>query len=52
VAVYRMGDTEEGEIGDVWKGKFGPDNSPFILDIAEGEEVVIDISQTGGGSTP
>jgi hypothetical protein len=45
VAVFRRGETND-ENGDVWAGKFGPDKSPFTIDVGVDEEVVIDISKT------
>ena len=44
VAVRRLGQTPSGR-GDVWRGKFDGENSPFVFDITDSEEIVIDIAK-------
>jgi hypothetical protein len=52
VAVSRVSEAaEEGE-DDLWKGKFGPDNSPFIFDINGSHDVQIDIAKAGPAPDP
>jgi hypothetical protein len=53
VAVSRVSEAgeEEGE-DDLWKGKFGPESSPFVFDINGSHDVEIDIAKAadaGGG---
>jgi hypothetical protein len=48
VAVSRVSEAAEEEGGDdLWKGKFGPENSPFVFDINGSHDVEIDIAKTG-----
>jgi hypothetical protein len=45
VAVFHRGETND-DSGDLWKNKFDEENSPFVYDITEDMELVIDISKT------
>jgi hypothetical protein len=48
VAVRRLGETRSGR-GDVWQGRFDGEKSPFVFDITDGEEIVIDVSKANPG---
>jgi hypothetical protein len=48
VAVYRRGETND-ENNDVWGGKFGPENTPFVIEANGTDEAVIDISKSPAG---
>jgi hypothetical protein len=48
VTVARLSDTGEGSPEDIWKGKFGPENSPFVFDINGSHDVLIDLAKAEG----
>ncbi len=48
VAAYLRGETDD-ENNDIWRGKFGPDKTPFVVEADGAEDVVIDISQQPAG---